>query len=328
MALLVLAALCSCTDNDATNAIDTNPNFPQDGVIRVVTNVGTPETRAGITADDIEIFNLNIENKSDANYSYYATILGSNTNGWTIYEGDGSTPLTMLWKNSTTPVTVTALNQKGLVIVTKEEFNSEQTCSVESDQKTDMGIQRSDLLYMKPTEVNPATDLVDGKLKVSFVHLFSKINLTLTLGTEFNTVPGTDSNPITGITVNGAKREIFFNTSTEELKQKDDSSPEAIIPWYDAATCYTAGSGNTKNAVAKYEVILPPQTMQSGSFSIFFTLNGKSYKWTSTTENTFESGKAYTLNLTVGKNVVIMGAISANAWETGTPDNNGNLETE
>lgn len=316
----VVVALTACSNNEE---VGVNNNFPEDGVIRVMTNVGNPETRAGITADDIQYFNLNIENERDANYSYYAVIQKDDTGGWRSYEGNGSTPLTMLWKNSTTPVTVTALSQIGLSVGTKEEFTEEQRCSVENDQATNMGIHRSDVLYMKPTNIDPATDLVDGKLKVSFVHFFSKINLAITLGTEFNTVPGTATNPITGMKVNGAKGSINFTPSTGQFTPID-IQPEAITPWYDADN-YTGGSGDNKNAVAKYEVILPPQTVESGNFSITFTIGGKDYEWKSTKAITLESGYAYTLELTAGKGIVNVKNLTATAWDEQTE---GSIATE
>lgn len=322
-AALATLTLAGCSDNDEVPAGGTS-TFPADGVIRIVTNVGNPETRAGITTDNLTFFNLKIENKIDPSYSYYAAILGNNTNGWTSYVSNGgNTLLTMLWKNSTTPVTVTALSQQG-DSPSEKKFNSEGEYSVLEDQ-TSEGIQQSDVLYMKPTEVDPAKDLVGDKLKVSFVHLFSKINLTVTLGTEFNTTPGTITNPITGMTVNGAKKTVGFNASTGQFATTNSYQSKAITPWYDASTCYTAGSGDSQSAVAKYEVILPPQTVQSGNFSITFTIGGKDYEWKSAANVVLESGRQYTLALTAGKDIVTMKSITTSEWGAGT---GGKLETE
>ena len=317
-AVLLLAA---CSNNDEAFV---NSNFPEDGVIRVMTNVGNPETRAGMTTDDIHSFFLNIENETDANYSYYAKIFRFDTGDWNSYVADGGlTPLTMLWKNSATPVIVTAISREGR-LVTEAEFNTSTDYSVSHLQTTDNQVKQDDILYMKPTEVDPASDLTpDGKLTVSFVHLFSKINLTVTLGTELNTTPGTATNPITEVKVNGASVRIRFKASTNEWGAIYPDLVTSIEPY---AAAYTAGSGNTQSAVAKYEMILPPQTIESGKFSISFNLDGKPYQWTSSKAVKLESGKQHALGLTVGRDVVTTVSFTAQTW--GNSTDGGSLETE
>lgn len=75
---------------------------------------------------------------------------------------------------------------------------------------------------------------------------------------------------------------------------------------------YTAGS-DAGNAVVSYECILIPQTVAANGFSVTFTLDEKSYTWTSADAVTLERGTAYNLELTVGTVTKARSATSAAA---------------
>lgn len=317
-AVAVTMTLGSCSNNDEFNE---NSNSPTDGVIRVTTNVDAPMTRAGITSEDIYRFNIKIDNTANSNYSYFGFYWKQN-GVWSSYtDKNFNTTLQMLWQNSTQQVTVTALCQPG-VIDDETEFNSKHQYTVIADQSNKDWFLMSDILYMKPTVVDPAKDLVDGKLPITFKHMMSKVNISVTLGTEINTTPGTTTNPISGLKANGTKASFNWNASENTTFDLSLYSATAITPF---AGAYTAGSGNTTKAVAKYEVILVPQTVAANNFSVTFTINNKKYTWTSTDAVILESGKLYTLDLTAGKDIVTLGALSAKAWSEGT---GGNIETE
>ncbi len=322
--LLMMAAVAgamtlgSCSNNDEFNE---NSNFPADGVIRVTTNIDAPMTRAGMTTGNIDRFNIKINNAANNNYSYYGFYYKSN-NVWSSYtDGNIGTPLQMLWQNSTQPVTVTALSMIGTYF-TETSFTTNSQYWVSSDQSSEFSFQFSDILYMKPTVVNPATDLVNGKLPITFKHLMSKVNICVTLGTELNITPGTDTNPISELKVNGTKKSFYWNAS---INSPFDPSLFQAAPITPLTGTYIAGNGTTASAVANYEVILVPQTVMAGEFSVTFTINNKGYVWTSTDAVTLESGKLYTLALTAGKDVVTLGSLSANPWTEGI---GGNIETE
>ena len=82
----------------------------------------------------------------------------------------------------------------------------------------------------------------------------------------------------------------------------------------------------TKNCVAVFECILPQQNWDE--FTVNFICGGKPYTYTARSGQylgIFESGKNYTLPLTVGKDEVIAGEITATPWaDGGTSD----LETD
>ena len=322
--LLMMAAIAgamtlgSCSNNDEFNE---NSNFPADGVIRVATNVDAPMTRAGMTTGYIDRFNIKIDNAANSNYSYYGFYYKQN-NVWSSYtDGNIGTPLTMLWQNSTQPITVTALSQLG-THTTEAQFTADIAYDVSLTQSSESSFLFSDILYMQPTVVNPATDLVNGKLPITFKHIMSKVNLSITLGTELNTTPGTATNPISELKVNGTITQFNWNASINNAFDLTGFLVKSIPPF---AASYTPGSGTTTNAVANYEVILVPQTVAANKFSVTFTINNKEYTWTSTDAVILESGKQHTLNLTAGKDIVTLGSLSAEAWTEGT---GGNIATE
>lgn len=321
IAIIALAALsfASCNKNDEFKE---NSNFPTDGVIRVATSVDGHKTRAGMTTENISMFNIKITNAANSAYSYYG-FYHKLDDVWNCYVADESltTPLTMLWQNSTQVVTVSALSVSG-VLYPKDEYEANWGHSILVNQSEESYLKTNDYLYMAPTVINPATDLVNGKLPITFKHIMSKVHLTVTLGTELNTTPGTTTNPITDITISGTVTAFTWNASTNSgftLSPWDND----ITPWHNAAA-YTAGNGTTTKAVAKYEVILVPQTVAANGFSVSFKIAGKDYTWTSPTAITLEKGTLYELNLTAGKDIVNLGSLTASEWGAGT---GGNIET-
>ena len=324
LTLLVAATWVSCQNDDD---LSVSSHFPTDGVIRVTTEVAN--TRASMTSDNLYTFYMQVTHPTDDNYSYYAMMDRNNTTSpWGSYvssNGSSLSPLQMLWKNKTDKVTIGAVAQSG-VYIQQTGFNQNERYLINADQlKYKDWYLTSDLLYMAPTVVNPATDLTaDGKVNITLGHLFSQLNLKVTLGTEFNTVPGTATNPITNLAINGTDIGIYFNASTNVWGDLD-GDVQSITPWHEAATMYTAGEGVATSAVANYECILIPQTVVAGDFNVTFEIGDKEYIWKAPNAVTLNSGKKYDLNLTVGKDIVTAGTMSATEWTEGT---GGSVETE
>ena len=76
----------------------------------------------------------------------------------------------------------------------------------------------------------------------------------------------------------------------------------------------------------QYECILVPQTFNQNLKVEITDNNGKVYTFTSNKDLTFASGEEYTLNLTVGRDKVTTGTISADPW--GEEQQGGDLVTE
>lgn len=334
LAALATIALGSCTQND--EPLTPATGFPADGVIRVATTVGEATTtgdattRAGVTTPDLEKFYLNIENLSadyetKDKYSYFAAMHADayNPGNWISFMDNEESILTMLWQNNTQTVSVTALYAYR-AMWKQEDFKRSSPVSVSADQRTDAEVRKSDLLYMPPTVIDPATDLVGGKLPVRFDHLFSKLELTVKLGTEFNVVPGTATNPITNLKVNGTNLTVYFDPSTGKWNNALLTNAAAIAPF---AGTFTSGSGSTSSALAKYEAIVIPQTVASGLFSVSFMIGIKEYTWTATAASgiTFSQGSKHSLELVVGKDFVIAGTITTKKWGDGAE---ADVETE
>lgn len=319
---LCLLFMASCHNDELSSE---QSYIPQDGVIRVATTVAN--TRAGMTTQNLNSFYMKVVHPTDSRYSYYADMLKRN-DAWCSYvpTATGAPPeLPMFWKNGHDKITVGAICTPGL-FRPESIFNSLHSYYISSDQNSyEYSVKECDILYMPPTEVDPATGkgLVDGKIKVELVHLFSKLNLSITMGTEFNVNNGTAVNPIAQLAVDGTKYRVYFNASTNVWGEVH-GNVTPISPWHES-TNYVPGQGETQKAQAFYESILIPQTVAAGVFSVNMTIDGREFMWTSKKDITFESGKQYNLSLNVGKDITIIGDMSVSDWENGT---GGSIETE
>ena len=184
-------------------------------------------------------------------------------------------------------------------------------------------VAANDLVGMSQTIINPASadpNLVEGKIRVTLKHMLAKLNIKVTLRTEFNMADGgTATNPIPELTVNGTKLGYAYTAKTTAVELPEPSSDAQSVKAY--AATYTPGVGSTTKAVANYECILVPQEIGADAFSVRMMINGRVYEWTSAAAVTLEQSHAYTLELTAGKDVVIANTFSAAPWSTeGTED--------
>lgn len=327
-AVAAVISLASCSSND--DEVTAYGDFPADGVIRVTAGVNQPISRAGMTTDMLagNGFFLNINNTEDADYNYYAMMKkeaadGTATTDWRSYEPSASnpyTPLTMLWKNKRTPIkaTAVALSDKHFTVT---DFKEGITAKVAQHQTSGEIITTSDLLYMPERPIDPVKDLTgDGKIALTLSHRYSKLNLNIKLGVEFNAT-GTLTNPISEVAVNGTIINATFKAATNELALSGDAT--AVTPLH---TDYTPGSAadaiHQTKANAQYECILLPQEVAADVFNVSFIINDKNYKWTfSNAVVTLAEGKAYNLDITVGKEMVQTGTMTVVEWiENKRPD--------
>ena len=169
----------------------------------------------------------------------------------------------------------------------------------------------------------PETDLVSKKVPVTLSHMMAKLDFRIIIGTEFNAEGIPSTNPISDVTVNGAKLKGQLKTDNSAVEpQSTDNDATAITPF---EASYTPAADALKNCTAEYEVIFVPQTVTANNFTVTFKIGGKEYEWKSASAVTLNSGKKYNLNLTVGKDIVTAGTMSAIEWGNGT---GGNVETE
>lgn len=321
VAFVLLVA--ACNKNEQLAPQDKN-NFPEDGIIRVVTNVLAPQTRVSMTADNLTEFNMRIINETNSDYSYHALMIKSENEWKSNYQyGSGNYyALNLLWQNKIQKVKVAAVS--GGFYIKKEAWNEGFNILLSTNQADEALVIGNDILHMKEIEVDPSKNLVNGKIQVAFKHRLSKLNITVKMGTEFNKIEGgTANNLISNISVGNTYTAVLWKIIQDELS--DYSNIKKITPW-ENTTAYKVGSGDTNQAEAKYECILIPQVLAAnGSLYIEFTLKGKSYRWQSTEQIILNADTQYNLTLIVGNDVVTVAGFSATPWSEVDPQDIGTL---
>ena len=320
LAMLAVAALATAACNNDENLVTPTDHFPADGIIRVAADVTDPQTRAGMETNNLKMFQLRVQNPVNDTYSYNAQ-MKKDGDQWVSYKNDGSEKMMMLWQNKTQKVNVAAVCIPGVTLTDdnwKATGATPVNIMVEADQSKADKLNKSDILAMKNHEFNPATELTTGgKMKVELKHRLAKLNLTVKLGTDFNLNGiGTTNNPITEVNVNGTNTKAAWTLITDEFSGL--SEKKSVKP---LQTSYTAGNADKQNAVAKYECILLPQTINANGFAVKILIGGKLYTWKSGDKVTLTSNTQYNLTLTVGKDIVVIGSFTATPWIDGDTQN-------
>lgn len=307
---MAAAMITSCSSEDELS----QSNYPSDNIIRVTAGVNNAKTRAegqGVTAMD-KPFSLTIVNKNAPKYTYTDKVFSKSSGDWACSE-------TLLWQKSDALVDIVAFApaQTG-------KFNGVYangsikpiTYSVASDQSTSS--DNNDLLYYYAPGFNPGKSLVDKKLNIQFNHAFCMIDINVTLGTEFNKPNVLDDSPIVKVTLGGTK--IAANVDVT------NAASVVTISETDAASDITTTKGSfdkaanaEANAKSCFSCIAIPQTVAANTFKVSLMTAGKRYEWTSDKEITLQSGYKYTLELSMGNDVVLLknGSISASPWTEG-----------
>lgn len=320
LAMLAVAALATAACSNDENLVTPTDHFPADGIIRVAADVTDPQTRAGMETNNLKMFQLHVQNPVNDTYSYNAQ-MKKDGDQWVSYKNDGSEKMMMLWQNKTQKVNVAAVCIPGVTLTDdnwKATGATPVNIMVEADQSKADKLNKSDILAMKNHEFNPATELTTGgKMKVELKHRLAKLNLTVKLGTDFNLNGiGTTNNPITEVNVNGTNTKAAWTLITDEFSGL--SEKKSIKP---LQTSYTAGNADKQNAVAKYECILLPQTINANGFAVKIVIGGKLYTWKSGDKVTLTSNTQYNLTLTVGKDIIVIGSFTATPWIDGDTQN-------
>jgi len=308
----IATGLSSC-DKDEYNVL------PEDRVIRVNADVSSmmvksiDETSLTMVTSDLSEFGLFIEKADNIYYSYNNILVSkSSVNGsteWSTYEQ-------MLWKSATDPVMVYAYYPYNSQY---SYLSSYMDLSVCADQAVADSVKASDFLYSS-SEVTPSAeqettnpiyyDQTNSLIKLKLRHKFFKLTLSVTLDKQFNDSPGTTTNPIDSIKVEGTNvnAEFSFKNGYGELT---NTSPVRACNYFYAAP----ESGNLNaTATAKYECILIPQTIAYGDFSIKIYIGDDCYIWTSDESKTFEEGNQYNFPLTIVGSGLEISGMTAIPW--------------
>lgn len=320
-----MAAMLTGCSNDSELA---HSNFPDDNIIRVTAGVNGAVTRADPMGTELNSdfkFSLTVINKAplgeEERYNKY-------TYGNRIFEKTGtgtewSYRDILLWQDAETKVDVAALApaiDKTTFSKSYDSWNEKITTmeySITADQKTQS--EANDLLYYYKSNMDPGKELKDGKLNIQFNHAFSMIDINVTLGTEYSN----KDNPISEVIVGGSKLKATIDVANSDGKGVAYASTTGENPETDITTTpgeFTKATNNEEKSKAVFSCILIPQTIEANKFKVTLKTSSKTYVWTSPDAITLKTGHRYTLDLTMGKDVVTAqkGNISAGSWTEGT----------
>lgn len=336
---MAAAMITSCSTDDELS----QSNYPSDNIIRVTAGVNNAKTRAdgqGVSAMDkdfsLTVVNKNTESTLPSKYTYIDKVFSKKSGDWACSE-------TLLWQNDKTPVDIVAFApaQEGKFNGVCDNAGSIQPIaySVASDQSTSS--DNNDLLYYyTPGFVPGGTNLdKDGKLSIQFNHAFCMIDINVTLGTEFNKPEVLDDSPIVKVTLGGTKIEANVDVknaatgSTTTTAASVVTASETATPTTITTTkgTFTKAANEEANAKSCFSCIAIPQTVAANTFKVSLMTAGKRYEWTSAEPVVLQSGYKYTLELSMGNDVVLLkggsdnGGITATPWGPGT---GGSLETD
>ena len=320
---MTAAMITSCSSEDELS----QSNYPSDNIVRITAGVNNAKTRAegtGVSAMNkdfsLTIVNKNAESTLAKKYTYINKVFSKKTGDWVCSE-------TLLWQNATTPVDIVAFApaQDGKFSGVYADGSIKPiTYSIATDQSTSS--DNNDLLYYYAQNFNPGDKLVDKKLNIQFNHAFCMIDINVTLGTEFNKPDILEKSPITEVTLEGTKikANVDVKNATNIVTASEEATAAKIIT---TKGSFDKAANAEAKAISRFSCITVPQTVAANTFKVSLKTAGKLYEWTSDKEITLQSGYRYTLNLTMGNDVVLLKdeKITASPWGEGT---GGTLETD
>lgn len=281
-----LFASCSNQEELATGS------YPSDNLIRVTAGVNNDMTRGDeATTALTKDFSLTVVNNTNDKYSYANEIFSLKGTEWTCSNK-------LLWQNLSTPVEIVALYPATAANTFSGVYSKENksygtiTYSVNSDQSTPD--EADDLLLYHNANFVPENDLKKEKLDIQFNHAFCRVDIEVTIGTEFNAIDGLAANPIKGISVGGTKIAAEIGFASEALTFTPTGNAASITP---TQGTFTPAASSTAKAVARYSCIVIPQT---ATLKVLLHTSDREYEWTGK-QMTLESGKQYTLQLNMKK---------------------------
>lgn len=296
--LLLMAALAGTVFTGCSNDEELTPNAPDLTDTPILVNAGVNNlvaTRAGYAAGELKegSFGLYLTtegtNISESRYNCENKKVSRNTNdlGWNYEDG------LLYWKSNNASVNYYAY------MPYQENVPTQLSVSVVQTETT---FKDEDFLY---AESKTATATTDG-IGITFDHKLCKLNVKLSRGTELET----------GVTFSSVKLDACC-----ALQADFNMSDGKVTPASAGVESITLLGNNDM-----YECIVVPQTFASTLAVTIEGSNGAVYKYKSDETLVFNSGKEYTLNLTVGRDRVEIGTITAAPW--GTEEIGGDLETE
>lgn len=337
---MAAAMFTSCSNEDELS----QSNYPSDNIIRITAGVNNAKTRADETAGtplknplSLTVVNKNTENTELAKkYTYVGKVFKKDENEvWKCSE-------TLLWQKATQAVDIVAFapavenNPFANVYDNETRKFSSFSYSVAANQSQSTAFDENDLLYNYTPNFTPGDQNLDkdtkldenGKLNIKMNHAFCMIDIIVTLGTEFNVSGIPTTSPITEVTLGGTKIDATVDvTNTNNIVTTSSTDAAKDITATPGAFTKPENDNKEKPCISRFSCIAIPQTVGKNTFKVSLKTAGKLYKWTSADPVELKCGYRYTLDLTMGNNVVLLkgGSITASPWTEGT---GGSLETD
>ena len=313
---MAAAMITSCSTDDELS----QSNYPSDNIIRVTAGVNNAKTRAdgqGVSAMDkdfsLTVVNKNTESTLPSKYTYIDKVFSKKSGDWACSE-------TLLWQNDKTPVDIVAFApaQTGKFSGVYANGSIQPIAYSVADDQSEKS-DNNDLLYYYAKDFNPGTSLVNKKLSIKFNHAFCMIDIVVTLGTEFNKPEVLKESPIVKVTLGGTKIEANVDVTkaaTSVVTASETATPTTITT---TKGTFTKAANAEANAKSCFSCIAIPQTVAANTFKVSLMTAGKRYEWTSAEPVELKSGYRYTLELSMGNDVVLLkgGSISASPWTEG-----------
>ncbi|MGN0200454.1 MAG: fimbrillin family protein [Candidatus Cryptobacteroides sp.] len=302
--LLSALAIAGCT-----KSIPEPSGFPEDGIVRIST--GSPLTKAEGSSSAYEGTTLGLY----VNYGIGELPYTKNNIQWTKNESGEWTPVDqMLWKNPTDGPTLWAYapyNDWQLLPPLDTDFGKLEF-TIPADQSA--GITQADFVtwgqqnYV-PDNTKNSNFSADGKVQVAFSHNLVKLTFNFTIRTQFE--PGTT---ISKATLLGTTSKVSCDIFGSGVAKASDAVSRDIV-LHKVSDLVFEG------------IFFPGDGQKAGSEMLKVEMSdGTVLTYTvGNADLNFESGKAYTMNMYLGKHEVEMSSVTLEPWENSeTVINGGN----
>lgn len=313
MAAALFAVSCSNSDIEEVakkNMADTPITFTA-GVNRLVTRSG--HASGELTEGEIGLFLSTEGTRSNEEIYNAENKKVTGTNGiWT-------TETMLLWKSNSAKVSYSAyLPYKHPLY---EPIVPGVLCGIfeTSITQTAETILSEDLLFASDTvtaEENP------NGITLSFKHKFALLKVCLTKATEVN-----EATEVSNVQVPLCFKKIAMDVQSGQLHIDPYKNETMTVSMFGTKADAAASKFNDT-----WEALLIPKTFAANEFQLAITVgtgdNERTFRYTSPGEVKLKEGTVNTINLTIGRDKVIMGNVSAEEWTDGTNGVGETIETD
>lgn len=293
--LLSALVLAGCT-----KALPAPSGYPEDGVVRIST--GAPVTKAEGDAGAYSGSSLGLY----VNYGDGDAYTKHNIQ-WTKDAASGEwTPAEqMLWKNPTATPTLWAYAPYSASQLKPSDASDFGKLEFEIPADQSAGIDAADLVTwgQKDYLLNHNTNQnfsEDGKVQINFSHALVKLTFDFTIRTQFE--PGTT---ISKVTLNGTTSKVGCDIFSSSVAAASDAAPQDIV------------FHKVDGTKTKYEgIFFPGDGQKAGAQMLTVVMSdGTVLNYTTQSDLTFESGKAYTMKMYLGRLAVELKEVTLDPWQ-------------